>query len=37
MTVVIGEKEIEQLPVSVDPEIVSGALVFMARASRSKL
>lgn len=28
MTVVIGEKEIEQLPVSVDPEIVSGALVF---------
>ena len=28
MTLVIGEKEIEQLPVSVDPEIVSGAPVF---------
>jgi len=25
---VIGEKELEQLPVSVDPEIVSGAPVF---------
>jgi uncharacterized protein (DUF433 family) len=28
MTLVIGEKELEQLPVSVDPEIVSGAPVF---------
>lgn len=28
MTLVIGEKELEQLPVIVDPEIVSGAPVF---------
>ena len=28
MTLVIGEKELEQLPVSADPEIVSGEPVF---------
>jgi hypothetical protein len=28
MPLVIGEKELEQAPVSVDPEIVSGAPVF---------
>jgi uncharacterized protein (DUF433 family) len=28
MPLVIGEKELEQLPVRVDPEIVSGAPVF---------
>ena len=28
MTLVIEEKEVEQLPINVDPEIVSGAPVF---------
>lgn len=28
MALIIGEKELEQLPVSSDPEVVSGALVF---------
>jgi uncharacterized protein (DUF433 family) len=28
MALVIGEKELERLPVSRDPEVVSGALVF---------